>query len=78
MVSGDHGRQQSPDQWPEVMPEPHEAELTIRDSDTIRHWIAVYREHIETSNEIAASMDLNANCARTDSSSATRATSCST
>jgi uncharacterized damage-inducible protein DinB len=57
---------QSPDRWPEVMPEPHDAELIIRDSDTVPHWIAVYREHIETSNAIAAAMDLDALCARTD------------
>ena len=35
---------QSPDLWPEVMPEPHDAELILRDSDTVTHWIAVYRE----------------------------------
>jgi len=57
---------QSPDRWPEVMPEPHDAELVVSDSDTVAHWIAVYREHIETSNAIIASMDLDAPCARTD------------
>ncbi len=57
---------QSPDRWPEVMPEPHDAELISRDSDTVTHWIAVYREQIEKSNAIAASMDLDAPCARTD------------
>ncbi len=29
-------------------------------------WIAVYREHIETSNAITAATDLDAPCARTD------------
>ena len=57
---------QSPDRWPEVMPEPRDAELLIRDNDTVAYWLAVYREHIETSNAIAASMDLDAPCARTD------------
>ncbi len=57
---------QSPDRWPEVMPEPHDAELIIRDSDTVMHWIAAYREHIETSNAIAAAMDLDAPCVRAD------------
>ncbi len=57
---------QSPDGWPEVMAEPHDAELIVGDSDTVAHWIAVYREHIEVSNAIAASMDLDAPCARTD------------
>ena len=43
---------QSPDRWPEVRPEPRDAELTVRDGDTVLGWIAVYREHIETSNAI--------------------------
>ena len=30
------------------------------------HWIAVYREQFEESNKIAASMDLDTPCARTD------------
>jgi hypothetical protein len=57
---------QSPDQWPEVMPEPPDAELIIGDGDTVAHWIAVYREHIATSNVIAAATDLDTPCARTD------------
>ena len=57
---------QVPDRWPEVTPDPHDAELVVRDCDTVAHWIAVYREHIESSNAIAASMDLDASCARTD------------
>lgn len=57
---------QSPERWPEVMPEPRDAEFIILDSDTVAHWIAVYREHIERSNAIAASMDLDAPCARPD------------
>ncbi len=57
---------QSPDRWPEVKPEPRDAELVIHDSDTVTHWIAVYRERIETSNAITAAMDLDASCARAD------------
>jgi len=56
----------SPDRWREVMPESHDAELSIRESDTVMPWIAVYRAHIETSNAIAAAMDLDAPCACTD------------
>ena len=56
----------SPDRWPDVVPEPRDAELLIDDSDTVGHWISVYREQIETSNAIAASMDLDTSCARTD------------
>lgn len=57
---------QSLDRWPEVMPEPHDAELIICESDTVSHWIAVYREQIEKSNAIAASMDLDDCCAQRD------------
>jgi len=57
---------QSPDRWPEVKPEPSDAELIVSESDTVSHWIAVYREQIEKSNAITASMDLDARCARTD------------
>jgi hypothetical protein len=42
------------------MPEPHDAELIVRESDTVTHWIAVYREHFEVSKAIAASLDLDA------------------
>jgi hypothetical protein len=48
------------------MPEPHDAELILSDSDTVSHWIAVYRERIETSNAIASAMDLDTPCARPD------------
>ena len=57
---------QSPDRWPEVKPEPRDAELIVSDSDTVEHWIEVYRGQIEKSKAIAASMDLAAPCARTD------------
>jgi uncharacterized damage-inducible protein DinB len=57
---------QSPYRWPEVMPEPHDAELLIQETDTVKRWIEVCRGHIETSKAIAASMDLDAPCARTD------------
>ena len=57
---------QLPDRWPEVEPEPHDADFIVGESDTVSHWIAVYREQFEESNKIAASMDLDTPCARTD------------
>ena len=48
------------------MPEPHDAELIVLDGETIRQGLAIYREHIETSNEVAASKDMDTPCARTD------------
>lgn len=56
----------APDGWPEVRPDPRDADLFVHDGDTVAHWLAVYRAQILTSNEIAASMDLHAACARTD------------
>jgi uncharacterized damage-inducible protein DinB len=55
---------QPPDRWPEVRPE--QDDFIVSDSDTVDHWIAVYREHIETSNEIAAATNLDTLCARPD------------
>ncbi len=57
---------QSPDRWPDVLPEPRDAELVVGDRDTVAQWLAVYREHIEESNAIAGSLDLDAPCVRTD------------
>lgn len=48
------------------MPEPHDAEPIVLDGETIGQGLAIYREHIETSNEIAASTDIYTRCARTD------------
>ena len=57
---------QLPDRWPEVMPEPHDADLIASASDTVSHWIAVYREQSEASDAIIAAMDLDTPCARPD------------
>jgi len=57
---------QLPDRWPEVMPEPHDADLIASESDTVSHWIAIYREQFEASDAIIASMDLDTPCARPD------------
>jgi uncharacterized protein DUF664 len=57
---------QLPDRWPEVMPEPHDADLIASESDTVSHWIAVYREQFEASDMIIASMDLDTPCTRPD------------
>jgi uncharacterized damage-inducible protein DinB len=56
----------SPEQWPEVEPEPHDLELVVRDGDTVPPWIDAYREQFATSNAITAATALDATCARTD------------
>jgi hypothetical protein len=58
--------QQPSDRWPEVKPEPRDADFIVGDSDTVSHWIEVYREQIEKSDTITASIDLDARCVRTD------------
>lgn len=54
-----------PDEWPAVE-EPEDATVTVDESDTVEHWVAYYREQIEQSRAIAASLDLDSPCARTD------------
>jgi hypothetical protein len=55
-----------PDQWPAVLTEPLDADLMVDENDTVDHWVAYYREQIEQSRAIAASMDLDSPCARKD------------
>jgi hypothetical protein len=55
-----------PDNWPEVTPEPVDAELIVREGDTVAGWIGNYRAQIEASKAIVGSMDLDTPCARTD------------
>jgi uncharacterized damage-inducible protein DinB len=56
----------SPDGWPEVLPEPRDADLMVDESDTVEHWVAAYLEQIERSRAVVASMELDARCTRTD------------
>jgi uncharacterized damage-inducible protein DinB len=55
-----------PDGWPEVLPEPLDADLMVDESDTVDHWVASYQEQIEQSRAVVASMDLDSPCARKD------------
>ena len=55
-----------PDGWPEVSPEPRDADLMVHESDTVDYWVASYREQIEQSRAVVASMDLDSPCARKD------------
>ncbi|MCW2674074.1 MAG: mini-circle protein [Frankiales bacterium] len=57
---------QLPDGWPDVEPGAPHADFIVSESDTVSHWLAFYREQIETSNAITASMDLDAPCTRPD------------
>lgn len=54
------------DGWPEVRPEPRDADLVVDERDTVDRWVASYREQIEQSKAVVASMDLDSPCARED------------
>ncbi|GAB3263638.1 DinB family protein [Alteromonas gracilis] len=53
------------DGWPEVRPEP-DADLTVDETDTVAHWLEVYRERGAVSDEVIAAHDLDDAVARTD------------
>ncbi|MEU3166291.1 DinB family protein [Streptosporangium sp. NPDC006930] len=55
-----------PENWPAVKTDPRDADMTVNENDTVEHWVAYYREQIEESRAIAASMDLDSPCARKD------------
>jgi uncharacterized damage-inducible protein DinB len=55
-----------PDEWPVVKDEVEDADLIVDENDTVGQWVAYYREQIEQSRAVAASMDLDATCARPD------------
>jgi uncharacterized damage-inducible protein DinB len=54
-----------PGEWPEVGDD-EETDLMVDENDTVDHWVAYYREQIEQSRAVFASMDLDAPCARQD------------
>lgn len=60
------GGREFPNEWPTVKDEPEDADLTVGENDTVDHWVAYYREQIEQSRAVAASMDLDSPCARAD------------
>ena len=60
------GGRECPEGWPEVVPEPPDADLMVEETDTVDHWVASYREQVEQSRAVVASMDLDSPCARND------------
>jgi uncharacterized damage-inducible protein DinB len=55
-----------PGEWPGVEDDPEDVDLMVDVNDTVDHWVAYYREQIEQSRAITASLDLSAPCARPD------------
>ncbi|MEJ7650445.1 MAG: DinB family protein [Nakamurella sp.] len=54
------------DGWPEVRPDPRDADCFADESDTVEHWVARYREEIERSRAVIAGLELDSRCARVD------------
>jgi Protein of unknown function (DUF664) len=55
-----------PGEWPEGDYTGMAEDFVVDENDTVGQWVAYYREQIEQSRVIAASMDLDARCLRTD------------
>jgi uncharacterized damage-inducible protein DinB len=60
------GGRELPENWPAVQTVPRDADTMVDEDDTVDHWVAYYREQIEQSRAVTASMDLDSPCARTD------------
>lgn len=60
------GGREFPDEWPTVKTEPRDADLMVDENDTLDYWVMNYREQIAQSRAVAASMDLDSPCARSD------------
>ena len=55
-----------PGEWPEGDYTGMAEDFVVDADDTVGHWVAYYREQIEQSRAVAASMDLDTPVARTD------------
>ncbi len=60
------GGSEYPDGWPTVKDEPEDADLMVGENDTVYYWVGYYREQIEQSRAVTASMDLDSPCARSE------------
>jgi hypothetical protein len=55
-----------PGEWPEGDYTGMAEDFVVDETDTVEQWVAYYREQIEQSRAVAASMDLDTRCPRTD------------
>jgi uncharacterized damage-inducible protein DinB len=55
-----------PGEWPEGDYTGMAEDFIVDQDDTVEQWVAYYREQIEQSRAVAASMDLDTPCARPD------------
>jgi uncharacterized damage-inducible protein DinB len=52
-----------PGEWPSVPDEPEDADLLVSEDDSVKYWVACYREQIEASRAVVAETGLDAPCA---------------
>jgi uncharacterized damage-inducible protein DinB len=55
-----------PGEWPEIDYTGMAEDFVVDENDTVQQWVAYYRDQIEQSRAVAASMDLDTPCARPD------------
>ena len=55
-----------PGEWPEIDYTGMAEDFVVDENDTVQQWVAYYRDQIEQSRAVAASMDLDTRCARPD------------
>jgi hypothetical protein len=55
-----------PGEWPEGDYTGMAEDFVVDENDTVEQWVGYYREQIELSRAVAASMDLDTRCPRTD------------
>jgi hypothetical protein len=55
-----------PGEWPEGDYTGMAEDFVVDENDTVEQWVAYYRQQIEQSRAVAASMDLDTRCPRTD------------
>ena len=60
------GGREFPGEWPTVEDVPEDADLMVGEDDTVTGIVAFYRQQIDLSRAVAASMDLDSPCARPD------------
>jgi len=60
------GGRELAERWPAVKTVPRDADMMVDENDTVDPWVAYYREQIEQSKAVAASMCLDSPCVRKD------------
>ena len=55
-----------PGEWPDIEYTGMAEDFVVDESDTVQQWVAYYREQIDQSRAVAATMDLDTPVARTD------------